>query len=251
MGWGQGSNAGQIRMNVSAEGEVRIQFYNSALNLGGNVNVNPGVPTHGPHAFEVGKYYHVAWTYDGNAGVPGNVRFYWTALDSGAVEAQPLPLLGPAGFTVDNPVGEDQNFDFQSNTWLVIGGNLGGTDLQFPGLIDNVRISRIARQPNDFIFVDDGSGLPQPGPAWQFLNAEPKEDSIYYDHSWWVDFYPASDNWLLTDEYGWVYSDDYFYGGRWFLWHVVETGDWLLSRQSIYPWAWSFQSGQWVHPSGS
>lgn len=247
LGWGQGSNAGQIRLNISPEGTVRVQFYNGALNLGGNVNVNPGVPVTGPHAFEVGKYYHVAFTYDGNAGVPGNVRFYWTALDSGAIEAAPLPLFGPSGLSADHPVGEDQNFDFQNNTWLVIGGNLGGDNLQFPGLIDNVRISSVARQPNDFIFVDDGSGPPAPGPAWQLAAAEPREGSIWYTHPWWVDFYPVTDNWMLTEEYGWVYADDHFYGGGWVYWYLAESGEWLLSRNFTHPWVWSFNSGQWVN----
>jgi len=95
------------------------------------------IPTEGLHAFYPDRWYHVAVTYDGNT---RQGKLYWTEMFSGAEQAHPIgeftmaPLPGSA----------------TSSTILAFGGGTGGTYLV--GLIDEVRISRIARAPGAFLF---------------------------------------------------------------------------------------------------
>ena len=104
------------------------------------------IPTTGPHALEIGQWYHVAVTYDGNAGVTNNLKLYWTRIDSHATQAN---LIGRG--TLSN--------DLNGNTGdLAIGNEArafpdNAEAEPFPGLIDEVRISSVARDPSDFFFV--------------------------------------------------------------------------------------------------
>jgi len=77
----------------------------------------------------------VAVTYDGNS---QQGKLYWTEMFSGADQAN---LIGEFAMT---PIPGDVT----SSTVLAFGG--GGTYLV--GLIDEVRISGVAREPGDFFF---------------------------------------------------------------------------------------------------
>ena len=252
LGWGQGSNTGQIRLNIANDTKVvSIQVYNSVGAFDGGVNMSVTLPTEGRHAFQLGRFYHFAFTYDGNDGVEGNVKLYWTALDSNATQAEPLPFM----HLVDQlKIGKDQNFDFLANTWLVIGGDLSGTNLLFPGLIDNVRISRVARQPDEFIFYDDGSGPTGPltpgewnltdigyvyghTPEWGYsvfmgfvyMGDEPW---IYQSHFGWIYLATSIPNnsstsfWLYNYSLGWIYAND-------------ANGGFFQSQNANPPWDWN------------
>ena len=102
------------------------------------------IPTEGTHAFQPDRWYHVAVTYDGSS---QQGKLYWTEMLSGAEQAN---LIGE--FTMTPLSG-----DITSSTVLAFGG--GGTYLV--GLIDEVRVSRIARGPDDFFF----GPVPQPQPG--------------------------------------------------------------------------------------
>jgi len=104
------------------------------------------IPVTGPHAINTHDWFHVAVTYDGREGSAGNLKLYWTRIASGLQGAN---LLGVGSLAEDLSRGLG---DFAI-------GNTGRTVLgkkecnPFPGLIDEVRISSIARPAHDFLFV--------------------------------------------------------------------------------------------------
>lgn len=121
------------------------------------------VPATGDHAAVQGQWYHVAVAYNGIEATADNLKFYWTRVDSTASAAN---LIGSSQMNGDLPVAAS---DFCiGNELRDVGGQSGG----FQGLIDQVRVSDIARAPSAFIFgsVDgdsDHDGLPD---AWETAN---------------------------------------------------------------------------------
>ncbi|HEU6448031.1 MAG TPA: BNR-4 repeat-containing protein [Verrucomicrobiae bacterium] len=125
---------------------VRIEFINGAT----TVAMVP-VPTNGPDAIVSNNWYHIAVTYNGSADTTSNLLFYWTLLDTnravadciyGATMASGLPGLSDATtiFSIGNSARNPA-------------GNAGNPDLaNFPGKIDEVRISDVARAANEFVF---------------------------------------------------------------------------------------------------
>ena len=103
------------------------------------------IPTSGPHAINTHDSFHVAVTYDGNENVSDNLKLYWTRLDSDAESAN---QIGRGTLSVDLP---RELGDFAlGNTGKF---NVLGPFEFFPGSIDEVRISSMARCPHDFCFV--------------------------------------------------------------------------------------------------
>ncbi|MES2921333.1 MAG: histidine kinase [Verrucomicrobiota bacterium] len=104
------------------------------------------IPARGPDAPDTKSWFHAAVTYDGNGGVANNVRLYWTRLRPGIVTANRIgsgTLSGDLnGRTGDLAIGNEAR-SFPQNAEAE----------PFPGLIDEVRISGVARNPNDFFFV--------------------------------------------------------------------------------------------------
>jgi signal transduction histidine kinase len=104
------------------------------------------IPTRGPHAIDTEHWFHVAVTYDGNGGVTNNLKLYWTR-------------LGPGLTTANRIGGGTLSGDLNGSTGdLAIGNEARGFSENaeaepFPGLIDEVRISSVARDPTDFFFV--------------------------------------------------------------------------------------------------
>ncbi len=110
------------------------------------------IPTSGPHAINTRDWFHVAITYNGSGGVTNNLKLFWTRMGSGATKANYIgsgslssDLSGPLG---DLAIGNEarqfhQNFEAEP----------------FPGCIDEVRISGIARHPGDFFFVPPAERL--------------------------------------------------------------------------------------------
>jgi autotransporter-associated beta strand protein len=91
-----------------------------------------------PQAFVPGTWYHVAVTYDGSF-----LKFYWTKLDPSNTVAN---LIGT--FTIGAIYGNNTNVEP-----LVIGNeNRGSSSEDFQGLIDEVRISNVARANNQMQF---------------------------------------------------------------------------------------------------
>ncbi|MDA3874934.1 MAG: BNR-4 repeat-containing protein, partial [Kiritimatiellae bacterium] len=108
------------------------------------------IPTSGAHSFVTDEWFHVAVTYTGAAGQSDNLKLYWTRLDSSATEAH---LIGTGVLAADLSGA--------------VSNKLGvGTTTRNPfrfeiDAIDEVRISRVARSADDFIFVE----LPDPPAA--------------------------------------------------------------------------------------
>lgn len=94
------------------------------------------LPLTGVHALATNVWFHVAVTYSGSPGTSNNLLLYWTRLDSSAATAS---LIGsnslPANFGAtlgDFAIGNEARAS-------------GGESEVFPGLIDEVRVSSVAR----------------------------------------------------------------------------------------------------------
>jgi autotransporter-associated beta strand protein len=105
------------------------------------------LPTTGPNIFAINTWYHIAVTYNGVPNTANNFAFYFTALNTSLTNAN---LLGTAQLNAN--VGEVGS-GTQGNPF-VIGNrdNQAGANNNFRGLIDEVRISSIARATNDMLF---------------------------------------------------------------------------------------------------
>lgn len=122
------------------------------------------IPTSGTHGFVANEWFHVALTYDGTT-----LTYYWTKVDASVITANPI-----ATNTVET-------VDVNDDAVLIIGnegratGGLGGEPLG--GLIDEVRISKVARSASQFIFAPsaadtDGDDLLD---DWEVLNFRESE----------------------------------------------------------------------------
>jgi hypothetical protein len=106
----------------------------------------------GTNAFANDTWFHVAYTYDGE----GTGKLYWTKVDPSVTEAN---LVGT--FTTIPPDNIDPVPDLNGEITapLVIGNENRTTSSEgFRGLLDEIRISNVARGPSDFIFELPSSG---------------------------------------------------------------------------------------------
>jgi hypothetical protein len=118
---------------INLRGEVGVQSISAPLPSG----TDPDAPAQG-------SWYHVAVAYDGNEATAGNLKLYWTKMDPARTEARELLsaqmtqdlIDSPADFTIGNE-GRDN----------------GGSSDSFLGVIDEVRISSVARAASGFHFV--------------------------------------------------------------------------------------------------
>jgi hypothetical protein len=124
-----------LQFRITGAGQLEFNF------VGVNTSsITVPIPSVGPHAFVANEWFHVALVYDGT-----NAWFYWTRLDSGATAAN---LIG-------GPSAE--GVDVNDAALLVVGnegravGATGATE-GLLGLIDEVRISNVARATNEFVF---------------------------------------------------------------------------------------------------
>jgi peptidoglycan/xylan/chitin deacetylase (PgdA/CDA1 family) len=165
-GWGQGRNLFMQIINGDADENANrvFQFRLAPIGtLNGNgsvllefINVNKGVspqsltaaiPAEGPDAIREGSWYHVAVTYNGQADQPDNVKFYWTLAEPSRLAAN---QIGTGQMTQNLPSGCAPDFAIgqtgrQSPVTPAPNNN-------FVGLIDEVRISGIARAENEMLF---------------------------------------------------------------------------------------------------
>jgi signal transduction histidine kinase len=106
------------------------------------------IPTTGAHAVVAGEWFHAAVAYDGRETAVNNLKLYWTRLSAGNEVAN---LIGQGTLTADlAPMLGDFAI---GNSGAYSGG--GGPWEFFPGSLDEVRISAIAREPYDFCFVSE------------------------------------------------------------------------------------------------
>jgi len=147
------ANAGRIfQFRVDPVGTVggntvpRLHFIN--LNNGTSVqDIAFDIPTTGPNAIVSNQWYHVAVVYDGNEGAVDNITLYWTWLDQDPSPTAANPI-GSSSMTVDLRTGAT---DFCIGNE---GRSTGGSSQNFVGLIDEVRMSGIARAANAMQLID-------------------------------------------------------------------------------------------------
>lgn len=124
-------------------GEPMLEFINVRQAATGQVeNRLVPIPITGDDAIVSNGWYHVAVTYDGNAGAADNLKFYWTKMDASRTAANFIGAL-------------TQNNDMSAAATDLAIGNGGRNPSQgaFLGLIDEVRISSVARGAGQMLFV--------------------------------------------------------------------------------------------------
>ena len=152
-----GTRGFQFRINNSGA----TQFLDFNL-IGTGQQLTATLPSSGAHAYATGTWFHVAFVYDGT-----QARFYWTVLD--------------AAQTAANLVGTPQTIALSASAAsiegpLVLGNeNRNNAGESLAGLLDQVRISSVARGPSEFVFTvtdTDADGLPDDWETAHFGNLD-------------------------------------------------------------------------------
>ena len=124
--------------------QVRLQFFNA----NGNTSTTLPLPTSGLDAVVQGVWYHAAATWDGAVATGGGgvLSLYWTRLDQSPSPVQ-ASLLGTGTINNLNPIAAGA-------PELALGNHGRGTPgrASWPGLIDEVRLSKGVRHPKKMLF---------------------------------------------------------------------------------------------------
>ena len=154
----------QFRLNGTAPQSLEFNF------IGTNTTTTKvSLPTTGDHALAAGQWFHVALAYDGPTHTS---RFYWTKVDPATNAAN---LIGTS--TVETTSGTISAPLVIGNEARSSGSGLHSTE-GIRGLMDEVRISRIARSASDFIFFADTDN-DDLADAWEVLHfIEAGEDPV-------------------------------------------------------------------------
>ncbi len=135
----------------------RLEFIN--LHQGGGIQtIAVAIPTNGPDAILSNSWYHVAVVYNGSENTTGNLSFFWTLMNTNRASAH---LIGADSMADDLSTGVSCDFTIGNE-----GRANGGPTDNFIGIIDEVRISSVARGLYDFYFSNDSDadGLPD---SWE------------------------------------------------------------------------------------
>jgi len=180
---------------ISMDGESANRVFNFRIEPAGLLAFIPlataagggalaAIPTTGEHAVNTTDWFHIAVTYDGREGTPNNLKLYWTRLDVPRAEAH---LIGSGTLWADLPP-ETADFAIGNearNQSKTLPGNAEAEP--FPGCLDEVRLSAVARAPDDFVFVDPAR-RPQGGHAAAPLEQPPQVSLSKV----WVDQQPVA-----------------------------------------------------------
>ena len=145
-----------------------LEFININVDLGSVQSMLAPIPTNGPDAIALGNWYHVAVSYDGNAGIPGNLMLYWTRLDPMRTSAS---LIGTATMTNDLRIGALPGFAIGNSSRAIASIPTNSPTGNFVGLIDEVRMSSTNRSPTDMQFQATsiiGTDICDPGSLGSF-----------------------------------------------------------------------------------
>jgi hypothetical protein len=156
------SAAGPALLHVENEGSGAIRPFQFALHklTDGSFNIEYINISGGGGAFgspipapELGKWYHAAVTYTGDEfSTENNLKFYWTEVGPTVTQAAEVGshfmFADNLGGTADLSIANDARAT-QTQNWV--------------GLMDEVRISDIARGPNQFIFANPTPPTLHPG----------------------------------------------------------------------------------------
>ncbi len=128
----------QFRIGGTSAG--LLYFINIAGSIGVQ-NISTPIPFSGEHAFVPHQWFHVAVTYNGSENTPDNIKFYWTRVDARPFQANEI---------LSATMTEDLT---GASTVLGVGNEFRGTpENNIEGQIDEVRISDIARAPDQMMF---------------------------------------------------------------------------------------------------
>lgn len=155
-------------------GTIRFDFVGGSGTL-----ASAPIPQTGPHAFAANQWFHTAYTYNGPT---GESKFYWTRMDAFPIAANALATSGGktpvATFSGPLVVGNE-------------GRGVSGEGLR--GLIDEVRISRVARNANQFLFTLDDTDNDGLSDAWEQFHFQDLDETAAADSD--------LDNYSNLDEY--------------------------------------------------
>ena len=103
-----------------------------------------------------GHWYHAAMTYTGAENTADNLKFYWTDMGT---DASPDDSATVASLVSSHMLLAD--FPSTNSSDIVFGSEARASTAvaQFPGLMDEIRVSNIARGAGEFIFVPEPSSL--------------------------------------------------------------------------------------------
>jgi hypothetical protein len=135
-----------VLATVIGSGAFHLEFENIAAGEGAGTGLISG-----NFAILQNTWYHVAIAYNGNENTANNLKFYWTEVNpanTGATEVGSVMMVNDMTCP---------NGDFAIGAEARNGG--GGNTGQWSGMIDEVRVSDIARGPQDFIFVPEPSSV--------------------------------------------------------------------------------------------
>jgi hypothetical protein len=134
---------------INLHGDVGAQSLSIALPVTGD-----------PDAIAQGNWYHVAVAYDGNEATAGNFKLYFTLLDPSRTQANEVF----SGQMTNDLITAAPDFTIGNE-----GRDTGGSPDAFLGMVDEIRISDIARSPAQFFFTSgsgdtDSDGMPD---SWE------------------------------------------------------------------------------------
>jgi autotransporter-associated beta strand protein len=141
-----------------------LTFENLRALSGNQGTIQALLPTTGPDAIAMNNWYHVAVSYNGQPSTANNLKFYWTLLDPARTAANQISIsTATTMLTGLNPLA--------TITTPFMIGNLGrNVNGNFLGMIDEVRISNIERDPRQMMFTAAVVGIVTE-PANQFVAA--------------------------------------------------------------------------------
>ncbi len=142
-------NSRGFQFRINTTGQLEFNFISTNVS-----STTFAIPTTGNNGFAANEWFHVALSFDGTTS-----RFYWTRINSSNSAAN---LIGTS---------TAETTSASVNGPLVIGNEGRGASSEgLLGLIDEVRISNIARSATGFIFTSsdtDNDGLED---AWEIAN---------------------------------------------------------------------------------
>jgi hypothetical protein len=146
----------QFRLEPHTVGGAWLLRFQKVSGFGGvggstaNFSLDGTIPQTGPDAIAQGMWYHVAATYNGNLSDAASLKLYWTKLDASRNLAAQIASGNMNGWL------RQQDTDFAiGNELRDFNGNTEG----FQGLIDEVRISDLARGAGQMQFIPEPSSL--------------------------------------------------------------------------------------------
>ncbi len=131
-----------------------LTFENIRGGAAGQPTLFAALPLDGPEAIVSNGWYHVAITYNGQANQPDNFKFYWTRLDPSLDATR--TAANEIAITSATTSLSGLNPTATVSTPFIIGNDGRNRNSNFIGLVDEVRISRVARAAEAMLF-----GLPE------------------------------------------------------------------------------------------